>query len=268
MLELRGITKSFRKGAFNRSLQNVLDDVDLLIERGKKVGVMGDSGSGKTTLARIAVRMIDPDKGTIHLDGSDLTNLSSNRMRDYRSQLQMAFQHPEGALDPEMKLCGSLDEALLKSGTPRNRLKDKRDEVCIEMNIPEALLSRYPMQVSGGEIQRVALARVLAFNPSYLFMDEPTSMLDVSIQAHILNVILKRSKRTNMGLVLITHDLDIVRAVCDDVAILYQGKIIGNGKIKEVFEGDRHPYIREMVTSWDLSKEIGNYIKRNSETDA
>ena len=260
MLELMNITKSFKQGLLHSGSQSVLDDVSLSLERGKTVGIMGDSGSGKTTLARIAIRTVDPDSGKIFLDGSDITHLSSNKMRMYRSLLQMIFQHPEGALNPELKLEKSLDEALLKSGIPRNKLNDAKNEICYEMNIPKSLLSRYPMQVSGGEIQRVALARVMAFDPIYLFMDEPTSMLDASIQAHILNIIERRSKKTNMGIALITHDLDIVRKMCDDLVILHQGRIIGKGIVDDVLYENDHEYIKKLVSSWDASKNIEKYL--------
>jgi ABC-type dipeptide/oligopeptide/nickel transport system, ATPase component len=261
MLELVNVSKSFKRGLLHNGHQTVLDNVSFSLERGRTLGIMGDSGSGKTTLARIAVRTIDPDDGKVFLEDTDITSLSSNKMSLYRSQLQMIFQHPEGALNPELKLDESLSEALLKSGIPRSRLKDVKDDVCGEMNISPTLLNRYPMQVSGGEIQRVALARAMAFNPNYLFMDEPTSMLDVSIQAHILNFINEKSKRNNMGIVFITHDLDIVRKMCDDILILYRGNTIGLGTVEDILENNSHEQIKNLVDFWDASKNIEEHLK-------
>ena len=151
MLELKDINMTFRSGLINHSVTKVLSDVNLNIERGKVFGLIGNSGSGKTTLAKIAVRLIDPTSGRIIIDGDDITMLNFSKMRAYRSRLQMVFQHPETAVNPEMKLGASLKEALVKSGVSRDRMKDTITETCNIMGISESILSRYPTQVSGGD---------------------------------------------------------------------------------------------------------------------
>ena len=251
MLELKDINMTFRSGLINHSVTKVLSDVNLNIERGKVFGLIGNSGSGKTTLAKIAVRLIDPTSGRIIIDGDDITMLNFSKMRAYRSRLQMVFQHPETAVNPEMKLGASLKEALVKSGVSRDRMKDTITETCNIMGISESILSRYPTQVSGGEIQRVALARVLAFEPDYLFLDEPTSMLDASVQATIVSILREHYRSKNMGVIFITHDLDLAREVCDDIAVIDGGKVIENGPTDTVLSESKNEYIRNYVETWD-----------------
>ena len=257
MLELQHINISFRKGLIGRGSKSVLEDVSLHISKGELVSIIGFSGSGKTTLARIAVRSINPDSGKIILDGEDISKLGFKAMSRYRSRLQMVFQHPEGSLNPEMTLGDSLREAVHKAGYSGKEFEEKLDSMCSELDIKKELLNRYPMQVSGGEIQRIALARALAFDPDYIFMDEPTSMLDASVQAQIIKVIL--SRKEHMGIVLVTHDLDIVRSISDRVIAIDRGRIVAEGKAEEVFSS-QIPYIKEYVTSWAELEAIGRNL--------
>lgn len=233
-----------------------MEDVSLKVEKGRIIGLTGESGSGKTTIARIALRLTDPSSGTISLDGADITNLSMKKMRPLRRHMQIVFQHPEGALDPEFKLRESIQEALLRAGVPRIRLKDDLEEACAEVNLPLDLLDRFPSQVSGGEIQRAALARVFSFRPDYLFLDEPTSMLDVSVQAFILNLIKGRVEKNEMGVVLITHDLDIIRCMCSQVMVLSRGKIVDYGPAESVLSTGGKPYTKDTVKIWDAQKKL------------
>ncbi len=260
MLELQHINISFRKGLIGRGSKPVLDDVSLNISKGELVSIIGFSGSGKTTMARIAVRSINPDKGKIILDGEDISKLGFKDMSKYRSRLQMVFQHPEGALNSEMTLGDSLREAVRKAGYSGKDFEEKLDSMCSELDIKKELLNRYPMQVSGGEIQRIALARALAFDPDYIFMDEPTSMLDASVQAQILKVIL--SRKEHMGIVLVTHDLDIVRSISDRVIAIDRGRIVAEGKAEEVLSS-QIPYIKDYVSSWTELEAIGRDLGLN-----
>lgn len=255
MLELSDIRMTFKNGLLDTKGRKILDGVNFSIGRDEVVGIIGQSGSGKTTLARIAVRLINPDGGRIVLDGEDISGLSYRQMMRYRSRLQMIFQHPEGALNPEMTLGGSLRESILKSGLKGKTYQGRLTDICSELGIKMELLDRYPMQVSGGEIQRVAIARALAFEPDYMFMDEPTSMLDASVQAQILSVLMERKRRSGMGLILITHDLDIVRHVCDRLVVIDKGAVITEGAVDEVLSSEI-PYIRGYCDAWDDLKEM------------
>jgi len=254
MLELHGVSKEFRDGVLGRRRVRVLEGVSLNIERGKFMGLVGESGSGKTTLARIALRLIDASSGTITLDGTDITDLDQNKLRPLRKRMQIIFQHPEGALDPRYKLRGSVQEVLLKSGTPRARLGERTDELCALVNLPTDLLDRYPHQVSGGEVQRIALARVLAFEPDYLFLDEPTSMLDLSVQAHVMSVIRTVASRKDMGVVIISHDVDLIRSMCASTGVLHEGRLIATGATDRVLTNPDNDHVKAMVDSWDLQK--------------
>jgi peptide/nickel transport system ATP-binding protein len=233
-----------------------LDDVSLNVEKGRVIGLTGESGSGKTTMARIALRLTNPSSGSILLDGMEITHMSMKKLRPLRRHIQIVFQHPEGALDPEFRLRESIQEALLRSGVTRALLKERMEEACAEVDMPLELLDRYPSQVSGGEIQRAALARVLSFQPDYLFLDEPTSMLDVSVQAFILNLIKNRAIRDGMGVVLITHDIDIIRCMCSDVTVLSRGKIVDRGPAESILTAGGHSYTRELIRTWDAQKSM------------
>ncbi len=254
MLELRGVSKEFRDGVLGHRRKKVLDDVSLTIRRGDILGLIGESGSGKTTLAKIALRLMEASSGSVYLDGRDVSRLSQREFRALRRKVQIIFQHPEGALDPQYRLRESICEALLKSGTPRSRLQDGTREACELVNLPTELLDRYPHQVSGGEVQRVALARVLAFEPDYLFLDEPTSMLDLSVQAHIINLIKGISTRNNTGLVMISHDIDLIRSVCTTAAVLHNGRLIAEGSMELVLSESKNEQVKRMVMSWNQQK--------------
>jgi peptide/nickel transport system ATP-binding protein len=255
MLELIDISKTYGGGLLNGQSRQVLKDINIQIKRGNWLGITGESGSGKTTIAKIALRLINPSSGSIILDDTDITLLSMKQMIPYRKKMQIVFQHPEGALDPTYSIEESISEALLKSGTPRSKLKDVLIEACAKVNLPPDLLDRYPGQVSGGEVQRAALARVLAFEPDYLFLDEPTSMLDVSVQAYILNLIRSESERRNMGVVFITHDLDIIRYICHDTIVIKDGKVEAEGATDILLNPDTTP-VPTLVYSWESQKDI------------
>jgi len=256
MLELRNIVKDFHQGSLIRSTFRVLDDVSFDLKKGKIVGMTGESGSGKTTLARIALRLMEPTSGSIILDDLDITHMPLRRLRPLRNRFQIVFQHPEGALDPELRIHESLREALIMSGTPRNAIRERMTEVCSEVNLLSELLDRYPSQVSGGEVQRAVLARVMSFHPDYLFLDEPTSMLDVSVQAFILDFIRKRVKNEGMGIVLITHDVDIIRCMCSDVLVLSNGTIVDRGPVENVLNERSDGPASKIVRLWDSQKEL------------
>ena len=253
---MKNISMSFSHGVINRSSKPVLDDVSVSVDRGETLGLMGDSGSGKTTLAKIAVRLINPDAGNVVIDGEDITRYDFKRMSSYRSRLQLVFQNPEGALNPEMTLGDSLREAVFKSKMRSMGITNAVDSLCAELGIKKGLLSRYPSQVSGGEIQRIALSRVLAMRPDYLFLDEPTSMLDASVQAFIFSVLRDHQKQFGTGMVLITHDLDIIRHMCDRVAVIDKGRLVGYGPTSEVLDGSDDGYIRRYCDNWNKLEKL------------
>lgn len=260
MLVLNDITKYWTTGTiFGRKHTMVLDGISMSFDRGKITALIGNSGCGKTTLSKIATGIIDPSSGTVSLDGVPFTE---NNFRENRWQIQMVFQHPEGALNPRIKIEDSIKEVLRKVGCPGNRLKERMDEICAEMGIQSQLLKRYPNQISGGEIQRIVLARVMMFQPKYLFLDEPTSMLDPSVQANIFGLILKKTRKFNSGVVIVTHDLDIVSNLADNVAFLEDGRIQAYGATEEV-----RKVATDLFGSWDEQKDIRRITSEHPPTD-
>jgi peptide/nickel transport system ATP-binding protein len=253
MLELKGIDKEYSSGLFIKRSKLVLKNITLKLERGDFLGIIGESGSGKTTLARIAARLVDPTRGSVEIDGEDITRYSSKAMQAIRRKIQIVFQQPEGALNPEYTIAESLREAVKISGTPAVSIKETILKMCGIVHVNPSLLERYPSQVSGGEIQRAALARVLVQKPEYLFLDEPTSMLDLSVQAFLLRLIQRIAEEHTMGIALITHDMDIIQCLCNKVVIIEEGAIADYGETKNVLSEKSligSAYIKE----WQLQK--------------
>jgi ABC-type glutathione transport system ATPase component len=249
LLELVNIAKIYRTGAFGTKVNPAIVDASLSLGRGESVGLTGESGCGKSTLARIAVKLIRPSGGRIFIDRVDVTDLSERRFRPYRKRIQIIFQHPESALNPYHTLRASLEEALFKAGIPKESHAAHLEKIAETVSLPPDILDRHPGQVSGGEIQRAVLARVLSMKPEYLIMDEPTSMLDVSIQAQIMQTVKRNKDRDHTGILLISHDLDLIRASCDRVLVMTGGRIVESGSIDRVFLHPEHHYTRFLLES-------------------
>jgi ABC-type glutathione transport system ATPase component len=249
MLELVNISKIYRTGILGRAARPAVLDVSFSLSRGEAVGLTGESGCGKSTLARIALKLIRPTSGRIYFDGVDVTGLPEQAFRPYRKRLQILFQHPESALDPYYTLRASLSEAFQKAGIPREEQAFRLEQISEMVSLPAGILDRYPEQVSGGEIQRAALARVLSLKPEYLIMDEPTSMLDVSTQAQIMETIRNTRERDRLGILLISHDLDLIRATCDRTLVMVEGRIVESGSTDRIFQWPEHSYTRRLLES-------------------
>lgn len=239
MLVVENVSKTYRFGHFSKGVEAVRS-ASLSVAPGEIVGLLGDSGCGKTTLAKIALKLIRPDSGRVVLDGLDITSIPERRFRKMRDRIQMIFQDPSSSMDPKHSVRWSLDEAYLHFG----RERDYRERFQ-EFGLPPDILARKPSMVSGGELQRVAILRCLASDPRYLILDEPTSMLDLSVQASIMNVLL-RLKR-DRGMMLITHDMDLAERVCDRVYIMSRGRIIEEGMVAEVLPSPKTEEARKLL---------------------
>lgn len=221
MIEMKGITKRWKTG----SKEKILKAVDLGIKEGRTVGLMGSSGCGKSTLARILLCLETPDYGEILYGESRLDKRNRKQMKEYRRDVQYISQHPESFFDPNWKLGKSVREAAFIHGLKDSGLEARVGALLAAVHLNEAILDRYPYQVSGGEIQRAALCRALLLDPGLLVLDEATSMLDISVQAQILNILKELQQKRNLSFLFISHDEEVVRWFSHEIAELKRGHL-------------------------------------------
>ncbi len=249
LVTVRGLVKEFEiRGHRGAGLVRAVSDVDLDIMPGEAVGLVGESGSGKTTLARNVLRLIEPTAGSIRLDGTDITHLRGGEMRKLRPQVQVVFQDPVGSLDPRMSVFDLIAEPLRahrKLG--RGELRETVMRLIDEVGLVGALRDRRPHELSGGQCQRVAIARAISLQPRLLILDEPTSALDVSVQAQVLELLVRLRAEHDLAYLLISHDLGVVRYLCERVAVMYLGRIVEQGPTERIFDDAQHPYTRALI---------------------
>jgi len=254
LLEARGLVKSFvlrhRSGLWGRRRLCAVDRVDLEVAAGECLALVGESGSGKTTLARCMVRLTEPDRGEVRFDGEDLLALRSAELRRRRRRFQMVFQSSSGAIDPRFRVADALAEPLrLHRLAPRAELGARVEELLAAVGLPAELAGRYPHQLSGGQLQRVGIARALATEPELLILDEPVSALDASARERILGLLADLRRRLGLSLVFIAHDLAVVERIADRVAVFYLGRTMEMAPGRELFARPRHPYTRSLLAS-------------------
>jgi len=224
-----------------------LAGIDLEIRKGETLGVVGESGSGKTTLGKVLLRLIEPDGGTIRYRGIEITGLSERHLRPLRRQFQVVFQDPYRTLNPRMPVGISVGE-----GVPPAERKNWRDAVSSllsRVGIDPGRMDRFPHQFSGGERQRIAIARALAPSPDFIVCDEPTSSLDVSIQAQILNLFADLKQEMGLTYLFISHDLRVVEFLADRIAVMYRGRVVECAPAADILQRALHPYTRLLVAS-------------------
>ncbi|MDR2392187.1 MAG: ABC transporter ATP-binding protein [Planctomycetota bacterium] len=254
LARLEGVRKYFGAGGSwlggCEAVVKAVDDVSFAIPERRIVGLVGESGSGKTTVGRLMVKLLEPTGGNIRYRGRDIAGLAGRDLRDYRGRVQMIFQDPFSSLNPRLRVEAIVGEALLGSGI--RSAADRRGRVVerLEMvGLDAGHLRRYPHEFSGGQRQRIGIARALAADPEFIVADEPVSALDVSVQAQVLNLLLELQERLGLAILFITHDLAVMRFLCDEVAVMYLGRIMETGKTREVMEGPRHPYTRALLSA-------------------
>jgi oligopeptide/dipeptide ABC transporter ATP-binding protein len=227
---------------------HAVDDVSLTIHEGEALGVVGETGSGKSTLARLILRLIQPDSGRVVFDGLDVLNAGREQLKAARRQMQIVFQDPVGALDPRMKIGTSLMAPLSQHRLlSRSEREARMAELLTTVGLNPSFAERYPSECSGGELQRIVIARALSLGPRLLICDEPTASLDASNRAQILNVLDDLRRRFSLSMLMISHDLRLVSYMCERIAVMYLGQIVEIGDGREVFERPLHPYTRKLM---------------------
>lgn len=211
---------------------------------------MGESGCGKTTLGRVILRLLDPTAGKVFFDGKDITALPQGEMRSLRKSMQMIFQDPYWSLDPRMLVKDIVAEPLDTHLQMERKERDKRVLSLLDLvGLGADAMRRYPHEFSGGQKQRIGIARALATDPKFLVLDEPTSFLDVSVQAHIVNLIKDLQAKLGLTYLFISHNFGIVQHVSDEIAVMYVGKIVESGSVKQMFDDPLHPYTQALMES-------------------
>jgi peptide/nickel transport system ATP-binding protein len=261
LLEVRGLTKHFHLP--DGRIVHAVENVDLTIPRGRIVGLVGESGSGKTTVGRALLRLIEPTSGSMMFDGTDIFALSEREMRAWRRRLQIIFQDPYSSLDPRMTVRAIIDEALDTRGFPKGRGRlDRVADLLHLVGLEADHASRYPHEFSGGQRQRIGIARALAVEPDFIVADEPVSALDVSVQAQVLNLIEDLRRRFDLTMLFISHDLTVVEYACDEIVVLYLGRVMERGPSREIRAMPLHPYSKALLAAAPLPDPTRRRIHR------
>jgi len=254
LLAAEGLVKHFpvRTGLFGRASASVraVDGVSFAVQAGRTFAIVGESGCGKSTVARLLLRLIEPDAGTLRVDGEDMLAADAAGLRRLRGRIQLVFQDPYGSLNPRMSAGDALAEPLLlHDAVPAARRAERVNELLSLVGLRPDAARRHPHEFSGGQRQRLAIARALAAGPKVVVCDEPVSALDVSIQAQILNLLADLQRALGLAYVFISHDLAVVRQIASDVGVMYLGRFIETGPAAVVLGAPRHPYTRALLAA-------------------
>jgi len=268
LLKVKGLCKSFHADAPWRGKAHVtraVDDVSFDIGESETLAIVGESGSGKSTTARIVMRLLDADAGSVTLMGDDITHLTGRPLRNMRKHMQMVFQDPFASLNPRMRIVETVGEGLRVHARTLNakQRREKVIEVLVQCGMSSEVLERYPHQFSGGQRQRIGIARALAVSPRLLVLDEPVSALDVSVQAQILNLLGDIQHKHKLAYLFISHDLSVIKQVADKVAVMFAGRIVEQGRVDDIYTQPKHPYTRALLDA----RPVEHPSKRKKLTD-
>ncbi|WP_040950930.1 ABC transporter ATP-binding protein [Gorillibacterium massiliense] len=247
LLEVENISKIFR---VQGKKLHAIENVSFTLEAGKTLGLVGESGSGKSTLGRLVLRLLDSDKGKITFDGTNISKVRKKALRPLRRDMQIIFQDPSASLNPRMTVGDAIEDAMAihKIGTKASR-QERVSELLKRVGLPDEVKYAYPHELSGGQLQRVGIARALSLNPKLIICDEPVSALDVSIQVQIIQLLLDLQKEFNLTYIFISHNLAVVEYLSDEIAVLYLGEVVEQAPADELFHKPMHPYTQVLLQS-------------------
>jgi oligopeptide/dipeptide ABC transporter ATP-binding protein len=235
---------------FDEGKTRAVDEVDLALYPGEALGLVGESGSGKTTILRALLRLVPANAGCIRLGASDITHAAGRALAPLRRSVQAVFQDPHAALDPRLSVFAAVAEPLkIQERLDRNGLRARILTLLEDVGLTPEFLWRHPHELSGGQKQRVCIARAIAPGPQALLLDEPTSALDVSVQAQIIALLAELRRRHGLAFLFVSHNLAVIRQVCDRVAVMHRGRIVEEGPTDEVFARPAHPYTKALLAS-------------------
>lgn len=259
LLEINNLKKYFHVPA---GTNHAVDDITMRIEKGRTMGVVGESGCGKSTLGRTIIRLQDPTDGSIKFNGQNITNVTGKELKKVREKMQIIFQDPYSSLNPRMSIEETVREPLKETHRfSRAELREKTEELMDLVGIEERLRLAYPHELDGGRRQRIGIARAIALNPDFIMCDEPVSALDVSIQAQVLNLLMKLQDDFQLTYMFVTHDLSVVRHISDDISVMYLGQLVETSPSKRLFENPLHPYTKALLSAIP-STDIDHPMKR------
>lgn len=248
LIQTKSLKKYFKTGA---GMLHAVDNVNLSIEKGQTLGVVGESGCGKSTLGRTILRLLPATSGSVFFDGRDIQKLGASDMKKMRSEMQIIFQDPYASLNPRLSVSQIIEEPLKVNHVYKS--KEEKDRKILELmdtvGLARRLANSYPHELDGGRRQRIGVARALALNPSFIVCDEPVSALDVSIQAQVLNLMMDLQDSMGLTYMFITHDLSVVRHISTHIAVMYLGQIVEYAPSHQLFDDPKHPYTKALLSA-------------------
>lgn len=271
LLEARDLVKEFalEGGKKGKNVVHAVSGVNLRVYEGETLALVGESGCGKSTLGRTLIKLIEATSGAIEFDGTDITRMKDREFTEIRRQMQIIFQDPYASLNPRMNVREIISEPLTTHGLARTKdeIESQVKALMDEVGIPREFINRYPHQFSGGQRQRIGIARAIALHPRLIICDEPVSALDVSIQSQVLNLLKDLQEQYQLTYLFISHDLSVVRYICDRIMVMYLGNVMEIADKKALYEDAKHPYTQALLSAIPIPDMDIEYNKIHLEGD-